>query len=138
MDITSKINTIAIEYFQGNNSLFASKMGTSEANIRNYRTKIVPKLDFVIKLSKTLEINYDWLLEDIGDMKRSADKDHRSRAKKDDQGASIALEEVNSIYKDMIALQKKVIELQDELKAQNKSPKTSTNDPVRSVERQLK
>lgn len=70
MNITKKINEIAVEYFDDNNSLFASKMGTSEANIRNYRTKIVPKLDFVVNLCNMLEISFDWFLNDVGSQKK--------------------------------------------------------------------
>lgn len=60
--INIKINEIALHYFEGNNSKFALAMGTNEANIRNYRTSIVPKIEFVIRLCEKLEINYEWLL----------------------------------------------------------------------------
>jgi len=68
MTINQKINEIAIKYFDGNNVKFAEKMGTSEANIRNYRNKIAPKIDFLVKLHKELEISFEWLLVDEGDM----------------------------------------------------------------------
>lgn len=62
--INDKINYIAETYFKGNNSLFAQAMGTSEANIRNYRRSTAPKLDFIIKLRDELEISFDYLLQD--------------------------------------------------------------------------
>lgn len=68
MDINQKINEIAVQYFDGNNVKFAERMGTSEANIRNYRTKSAPKVDFLVKLRKELEISFDWLLVDEGSM----------------------------------------------------------------------
>lgn len=64
--ITQKINEIAEDFFSGNNVLFASKLETSEANIRNYRSGTMPKLDFIVKLSEKLEISYEWLLSDEG------------------------------------------------------------------------
>jgi hypothetical protein len=60
--IISKINRIAIDRFDDNNSKFAAAMSTSEANIRNYRTRIVPKIDFLIKLHDLLEISFEDLL----------------------------------------------------------------------------
>lgn len=62
--INDKINYIAETYYKGNNSLFAQAMGTSEANIRNYRRSTAPKLDFIIKLRDELEISFDYLLQD--------------------------------------------------------------------------
>lgn len=73
-DINLKINEIAIEYFFDNNSKFAKEMGTSEANIRNYRTGTLPKIDFIVKLSERLEINFDWLLTNKGDRDKSVYK----------------------------------------------------------------
>ncbi|SMO48449.1 S24 family peptidase [Solitalea koreensis] len=63
-DITKKINEIAIKYFDDNNSKFAKEMDTSEANIRNYRTRIVPKLEFLKALHSKLDISFEWLLGD--------------------------------------------------------------------------
>lgn len=65
--IINKINKIAIERFNDNNSLFAKELGTSEANIRNYRTKTVPKIEFLVKLKEKLELSFDWLLMDNDD-----------------------------------------------------------------------
>jgi len=62
--INEKINQIAIQYYKGNNSLFADAMGTSEANIRNYRKSTTPKLDFILKIKEILEISFDYLLQD--------------------------------------------------------------------------
>jgi transcriptional regulator with XRE-family HTH domain len=62
--INEKINDIAIKEYKGNNSTFAKIMGTSEANIRNYRKGTMPKLDFVVKLHEVLELSFDFLLSE--------------------------------------------------------------------------
>lgn len=62
--INEKINDIAINEYKGNNSTFAKIMGTSEANIRNYRKGTMPKLDFVVKLHEVLELSFDFLLSE--------------------------------------------------------------------------
>jgi len=60
--INKKIDDIAIKEYNGNNSVFAKAMGTSEANIRNYRKGTLPKLDFIVKLHDVFEISFDDLL----------------------------------------------------------------------------
>lgn len=62
--INKKIDDIANEHYAGNNSAFAKVMGTSEANIRNYRKETMPKLEFVVKLREIFEISFDYLLLD--------------------------------------------------------------------------
>lgn len=62
--INEKINDIAIRKYRGNNSSFAKAMGTSEANIRNYRKDTMPKLDFVVKLHDLFEISFEYLLSE--------------------------------------------------------------------------
>ncbi|KUJ60884.1 hypothetical protein AR687_15880 [Flavobacteriaceae bacterium CRH] len=71
-----KINEIAIEYFSDNNSKFAKAMNTSEANIRNYRNGTLPKIDFIIKLCETLEINFEWFLVNKGTKNRTIEIDN--------------------------------------------------------------
>lgn len=70
MDIIKKINEIAVNYFEDNNSKFAAALGTNEANIRNYRSKIVPKVDFIVKLCNDLDISFEWMFNDSGEMKK--------------------------------------------------------------------
>jgi transcriptional regulator with XRE-family HTH domain len=62
--INKRINAIAIREYKGNNSAFAKVMGTSEANIRNYRKETMPKLDFIVKLHEVFEISFDSLLSE--------------------------------------------------------------------------
>lgn len=70
MDIIKKINEIAVNYFEDNNSKFAAALGTNEANIRNYRSKIVPKVDFIVKLCNDFNISFEWMFNDSGEMNK--------------------------------------------------------------------
>lgn len=72
--INEKINDIAIKEYKGNNSTFAKVMGTSEANIRNYRKETMPKLDFIVKLHEQFGISFEYLLSDrneVGDYSKN-------------------------------------------------------------------
>ena len=69
-DIIGRISYIRDAFFEGNNSKFASFMGTNEANIRNYCKSIVPRTEFLITLANKLEINFDWLMLGKGQIKR--------------------------------------------------------------------
>lgn len=71
MEIIKKINEIAIKLFDNNNSKFAASVGTSETNIRNYRGKIVPKVDFIIRLCNEYDISLDWMFNNKGPMHAS-------------------------------------------------------------------
>lgn len=68
-DIIKRILYIRDNFFEGNNSKFASFIGTSEANIRNYCKSIVPRTEFLIALADKLEINFDWLMLGKGQIK---------------------------------------------------------------------
>ena len=68
--INFRINELAIELYKGNSSKFAAEMGTSEANIRNYRTNTPPKIDFIVTLCEKLEVNFEWLIIGKGEKKR--------------------------------------------------------------------
>ena len=69
-DINNRINEIVVKFFNGNSSKFAAFLETSEANVRNYRTKTTPKIEFLNKIASLLEINYEWLLNGTGSMLR--------------------------------------------------------------------
>ena len=67
--INQRINKIVVEIFNDNNSKFAKLLGTSEANVRNYRLKTEPKIDVINKIVRELEISYEWLMTGEGSMK---------------------------------------------------------------------
>lgn len=50
----------------GKNTVFADKLGISEANIRSYIKGVVPKADILEKIVITYEINAMWLLTGLG------------------------------------------------------------------------
>jgi phage repressor protein C with HTH and peptisase S24 domain len=70
-NISQRINELAIELFNGNNSEFAKELGTSEANIRNYRKNVPPKVEFLNLINEKFEINFEWLIKGTG-LKRSS------------------------------------------------------------------
>lgn len=58
-----------VDYFaDGVNTRFAELIGTSEANIRNYRNGKMPKFDFIYNICTKLEINYEWFIAGKGEM----------------------------------------------------------------------
>lgn len=62
--------TELVDYFAGGvNTRFAELIGTSEANIRNYKSgKMIPKYDFIYNVCSRFEINYEWFILGKGDM----------------------------------------------------------------------
>ncbi len=61
-DISDRITELVNYFADGKNTKFADLVGTSEANIRNYRNGMSPKFDFICSVLDKLEINYDWFL----------------------------------------------------------------------------
>lgn len=70
--IAQRVELLVDRFAEGVNTRFAELVGTSEANIRNYKNGKLPKLDFVCSVCDSLEINYEWLLSGKGEMMRSA------------------------------------------------------------------
>lgn len=50
----------------GKNTVFAAKLGVSEANIRGYIKNVVPKADILEKIVISYEVNAMWLLTGLG------------------------------------------------------------------------
>ena len=98
--INKKINQLAKECFNDNNAAMARALGTSEANIRNYRHETVPKLDFITKLSEVLEISFDFLLaRDLQDIPVSfsePERIYRLKGEKTFTGQQIPLYDVEA------------------------------------------
>jgi len=67
-EISSRISELVDHFAEGKNTKFAELIGTSEANIRNYRNGKMPKIDFIFKICDKLEISFDWLLLGKGKM----------------------------------------------------------------------
>lgn len=69
--IYSRIKELVDYYCDGNNSKFATRVGSSEANIRNYIAGRQPKFDFISSIAQEFEINYEWLLTGRGSMHKN-------------------------------------------------------------------
>lgn len=72
--INERIKTLVTYFTDGNNSLFANKLGVSEANIRNYIAKTEPKYSVLEKIVNSFEVNYEWLLTGNGEMLKTDSK----------------------------------------------------------------
>lgn len=69
--IFDRISTIVEKFGNGKNTVFASLIGVSEANVRNYKNGVMPKADFLEKIARSFDININWLLTGEGNMLRS-------------------------------------------------------------------
>lgn len=54
----------------GKNTVFASLIGSSEANVRGYIKGVVPKYDVLERIVRNLDVNPEWLLTGEGSMLR--------------------------------------------------------------------
>jgi phage repressor protein C with HTH and peptisase S24 domain len=66
--IFDRISTVVEKFGNGKNTVFASLIGVSEANVRNYKNGVMPKADFLEKIARSFDININWLLTGEGNM----------------------------------------------------------------------
>lgn len=67
--ISERISELVKVFADGNKTRFASMVGTSEANIRNYVDNgKSPKFDFIKNICEQFEINCDWFILGKGTM----------------------------------------------------------------------
>lgn len=71
--IHERISVLVNEYGDRKNTVFADLIGENEANIRGYRTKIIPKYPVLEKIVKSLDVSAEWLLTGNGPMKKEID-----------------------------------------------------------------
>lgn len=64
--IHERIKYLVDNYAAGKNTVFAAKLGVSEANIRGYIKGVIPKADVLEKIVISYEINAMWLLTGLG------------------------------------------------------------------------
>lgn len=67
--ISERIRALINEVAGGKNTVFAEKLGVSEANIRSYLKGVLPKADILGKIVITCDISAMWLLTGKGEMK---------------------------------------------------------------------
>lgn len=70
--IHERITQLVDAFGNGKNTSFASLIGSNEANVRGYRTSVMPKFDFLEKIARCLDINLKWLLTGEGSMLRDS------------------------------------------------------------------
>lgn len=66
--IHDRITQLVKTFGNGKNTVFASLIGVSEANLRGYRNNVIPKYDFLEKIARNFDINLKWLLTGEGEM----------------------------------------------------------------------
>lgn len=66
--IHERISQLVDKYGDGKNTVFASLIGSNEANVRGYRNNTMPKYDFLEKIARSFDINLKWLLTGEGSM----------------------------------------------------------------------
>lgn len=64
--IHERIRYLVDTYAEGKNTVFAAKLGVSEANIRGYIKGVIPKADILEKIVISYEVNAMWLLTGLG------------------------------------------------------------------------
>lgn len=72
--IHDRIQQIVNTFAGGKNTLFASKLGVSEGNIRSYIKGTMPKADLLAKIVNSYDINPMWLLTGKGEILNSDDE----------------------------------------------------------------
>lgn len=60
--INKRIEELVETRYNGNKSAFASDIGVSEANVRNYMKETMPKLNVVTKIIEVCNVDYKWLV----------------------------------------------------------------------------
>ncbi len=66
--IHDRISQLVDHFGNGKNTVFASAIGSNEANVRGYKASVMPKFDFLEKIARNLDINLKWLLTGEGSM----------------------------------------------------------------------
>lgn len=66
--IHERIKMLVEAYANGKNTVFAQRLGVSEANIRAYIRGVVPKADVLESIVISYDVNAMWLLTGMGEM----------------------------------------------------------------------
>lgn len=66
--ISDRIKELIKTKANGKNTVFAERLGVSEANIRSYTKGVMPKADILAKIVTTYDTNAMWLLTGVGEM----------------------------------------------------------------------
>lgn len=73
--IHERLKVIVDTFAEKKNTVLASVLGTSEANIRNYLKNTPPRSDMLEKIVNIYDVNPEWLLMGVGNMLKEKDCD---------------------------------------------------------------
>lgn len=93
--IHERITQLVNRYGNGKNTVFASLIGSNEANVRGYRASTMPKFDFLEKIARNIDINLDWLLTGRGSMEKQSQKPSLLLSENKDNFVSIPLVDIS-------------------------------------------
>lgn len=99
--IHERISILVQHFCKGKNTVFASKIGVNEANIRGYVKNVVPKADVLEKIVRNYDISSSWLLTGEGSMLKSQPND-ADKPIKDNQSEAAYIPLTNSKTKDVL------------------------------------
>ena len=86
-------------YGNGKNTVFASLIGSNEANVRGYKTSVMPKFDFLEKIARCLDVDLKWLLTGEGTMLRNSKNSEETIVGVPPNATPISPAEESIIYK---------------------------------------
>lgn len=121
-----RLASIIEQLADGNKSMFARELETSESNIRGYLTGIQPKMDFLQKIVSRFAISPEWLITGEGSMIKDKGKAAISQSIKgnnntmsghdtlEQKGDTSQTSEIISLYKKIIEEKEKQIRIKDE------------------------
>ena len=97
--IHDRITQLVNKFGEGKNTVFASIIGSSEANVRGYRASVMPKYDFLEKIARSFDIDLNWLLTGRGSMFRDNKTSEESKLGYTPNATPISPIEESIIYK---------------------------------------
>lgn len=92
--INERIKIIVDKFANGKNTELARILSTSEANIRNYTSNVMPKFDILSRIVTSFDISPEWLLTGKGNMLREQTE---SSSTQTDVTPSQMLEEIKAL-----------------------------------------
>ena len=130
--IHERITQLVDTFGKGKNTVFASLIGSNEANVRGYKTSVMPKFDFLEKIAKSFDIDLKWLLTGEGSMLRSEPQSPTNQAHHQDLSGEAAAyyrlyekkdAEVGALKEEIGALKAKLAQYEPETEDSKVNPK---------------
>lgn len=131
--IHERITQLVDAYGKGKNTVFASLIGSNEANVRGYRTNVMPKFDFLEKIARSLDIDLKWLLTGEGSMFSDSKNTEESKLGLTPIATPISPAEESIIYK----MYKDEKEEKERLVKEKETKIDQLQSELRSMEKEL-